>query len=512
MSTGLQIKVPSFLIESDRCVNEGYSGTEFGYVYGDNGYLLKHPTGTLKSGELHETKNVYLTTDIDYSKDFTLEICFDSRRTIQPLRFIGDNITVSSTTLYIGSNYVQLSYWKVFKRTTIRVFDPSYIDDDGFINALVVKKGNVLEVYLYGELQLSVEVNDIFASKDSRILATNTSFKRLAITGGLALPLALAYNSKTDTRSDVPVNLFLTDYEQRRISADKIEGRFVKNIISHGSWIYAIFNTGEITAISRPRGLDSGVTFANVSYDVNENKITIVTDDAQSTTYVIDVPSVVPPGQEIPTGTGVLTPGGNHKPIEFGDGVVLARAATGVNAMSFYDEPFVNKETLYLTDPNKTISAIDYSKRLSLKASITPGDENYPNFSPATGSPKKWIELPIEATTSDATIFSIVNGVAVLPKGNYYLRGFINIFFTGSEAYGFRITDGENDIFSRVYSTDPITGGSNTSSRIEFNETIYVPEETTVKLEEYFNIAGTRMTAVTGLGPVLISHVEFFKL
>jgi hypothetical protein len=46
MSTGLQIKVPSFLIESDRCVNEGYSGTEFGYVYGDNGYLLKHPTGT----------------------------------------------------------------------------------------------------------------------------------------------------------------------------------------------------------------------------------------------------------------------------------------------------------------------------------------------------------------------------------------------------------------------------------------------------------------------------------
>lgn len=511
MSTETKIQVPSYLIQKDSCINEGFSGKDFIYEYKDSGFLVNHGPSTLSGGNLHEIRNVHLETDIDFRQDFSLELCYENRSGVNALQLMGDNRSTSYTTVFLSAGSVSVSYWNTYRRKIIR-YPEEKPDVDGYINALVVRKGDVLSIYQYGTLQLSINIGNKFDETKHKLIGSNFKFKRFAITPHVNLPLSLMYDNVAEASVSSSQNLFLANYKLEVLENSVLTEKVVIDIVSEGSWIYAIYSDGTMEAFSRPRGIDKGVTLETVSYDPVTETVKFVADDVEKTEYVVNVPTKPAPGIETPSGIGVLVEGNVHKDLIYGQGVELVKTRAGKNAMSFYDDPYLEIERFYITSPNKKIGGLDYSKRLNMKSVITENDERFPFFSSATGSNIGWVEFPYDATTTNTDIFKIKNGKVTLPKGDYYLRGFFNILYSHSEVCGLRITDGVNDIFSKTWNSTKGAGSVRDLTRIEISENLYLSEETEIIVEEYHYRITSRFTVPTGFSTTLVSQLEFFKL
>lgn len=511
MSDEKRILIPSYLIEKEGYVNESQDKEKVLYFeHSDNGSMVKDTSRSPDAEQVFVSRNMSLRVEENFNRDFTLDVKYKASQSVTLMRFNGDNATTSLTQITASAGGLYFNRWRSTYRKTIR-FPEGEPDADGFINVTLVRSGSQLLIYQYNVLQVIWTIGNTFDNKDVEILPGSSTIKRLSLSMGVALPREMhyeAFKSKREVRED---NLKLVNLRTDVYDTTSFTNRMVKDIASHGQWIIALYDDNFMEAFSRPRGIDKGTSIESIAYDQITGKTTIILEDEQEFEFeqILNPANITP----IPEGTGILSVDDVHKPLEIGDGIIKRTVPRGANKIIIWSAGELPQSTVsYLTDSNKPMGPLDYSKRLTLKQIVRPGKLRYPSlYVNATGGDESWLPLEHEASTSNLDIFEIDNkGEVTLPKGEIFIRGAFSRYLLQSKRYSFRITDGIEDIISKSWVTQKDEEVSERTV-FEFEERVFLFEEKKIRVEEiiYYQRNSASDSNISG---TMLSKIEFFKL
>ena len=511
MAVQKKVLIPSYLIQKEGYRNESKDTSKTLYhVHGAGGSLLKDSTREEGEEQIFKATNIGFSINEDMHKDFTMEVTFHKSSSLTLLKFNGDNKTTSNTTISVNANGIYFNRWGGTLRKYIR-YPQAEPDNDGFITITMVRTGNQILFYMYGVYQAMWTINTAFDDLDFSILGGSYTIKRFALSMDVALPPSLHYdNVKNETHSP-HMNINFTNILDNKYDTRSFSNRMLKNIASYGQWIIALYDDGFMEAINRPRGIDRGTSIEEVTYDQLTGKTRIVLEDEQ----VFEFDAIVSPADttEIPDGEGILSVDGIHKPLVTGEGINIVTVPRGENKAIYpMNEDLPIQEVSYITDLKKPIGPLDFSKRASLKYINRVGAVNYPKLSPnPLGISTEWQEIQYDASTSNVNIFDIdENGEITLPKGEIFIRGFIIRRYMYQDTYSLRITDGVEDIVSKLWSTSQDSENL-TGSSFKFEKRVFLFEEKKVRVEEII-YGNNRSDSITKDNGIVVSKIDFFKL
>lgn len=510
METGKMRLLPDYLIENDSNVNESRDKSKvLHFDYGTNGSLVRNQN-PLDSGDyLHTGRNVNLAVDDDWDQDYTLEVLYIG--SVNILNFRGDNKTVSNTSITVSRTRLTYRYWTSQVNIDIDRYmtDP---DSDGYTSLTVVREGNYVRFYQYNRQIYGLAVSNRFTSKAVTALSGSYNIKRFSLSMGVALPRELHYDKVERYTSRGAANIKLINLNEDVYDSSVFDTRMVKDVYSYTQYIFVIYNNGDVDAAYRPRGLDSGESIRNVSYDYETGTLSMgLTVDGATKGFSFKPEIISAETKAIPEGKGVLSQEGVHKPLQFGEGFNVSDYEGDDVRLALPSEiqPVVKETPSIVTSTDNASGLLDYRKRLLMLRRIVPGDGFHPKLNQRTETgEEKWETLMYETNVTTMRYFDYIDGKWIIKKGKYYLKGDYPIYRNDRRTHSFRIKVGNATIFSRTTATEYLENAY-VCSDIAFEKVIYILEDGEITVEEFTpDFGGLSVTNIS----VLISKIEFFKI